>query len=236
VVAAVAAEPRASSATATLPFRVVAAGGGKELLPAGIAAEVGHFAIAFSVESAGLIHVHAADRVFALGFGFAHGSIPLFGCSFRAVALPALRSRLRRAAYFLAFLEIKTTTRTTASAPNTVQSHIPWPDHPPIQPPAWSIIKPLPFDLILHGKCPCWLFLSLPSVGRTLKHSLGLKQGTDNPNAILGQSGSRDFLRVAGSYLVGERKPLANSYLFVYNGLSSLILPIVTTLILSLID
>jgi len=59
----------------------------------------------------------------------------------KGVALPALRSQPRRADYFLAFLEIKTTIRTTASAPNTVQSHIPWPGHPPIQPPVWSIIK-----------------------------------------------------------------------------------------------
>ena len=74
--------PRASSATAILPFGVAATGDRKELLPAGIAAEVGRFAIAFSMESAGLIHVHATDGVFALDFGFAHGPIPLFGFHF----------------------------------------------------------------------------------------------------------------------------------------------------------
>ena len=65
-------------------------------------------------------------------------------CSQNYFSPRSLRSQQRRLlSYFLDSLLITTTSRTTTSTPTTVQTHIPPPDHPPIHPSVWFIIKSL---------------------------------------------------------------------------------------------
>jgi hypothetical protein len=68
-----------STAASRLLLRLGTGGRGQKLLPAVVAAKVKRLAIAFGVESGGLVHGHTADGVFGRGFRFIHGHVPFLG-------------------------------------------------------------------------------------------------------------------------------------------------------------